>query len=245
VSSGCELGAVKTAHRSLDLERQWRVGSHGWGYAVQSSPLTAAKANIRPLISTKVSTYLLILYCLINSWNGTVFVAAPFIPVGSNYSLDQIDLPLALVDGMNSVTVNLMTDSSGVPGTAIESWIFNDLGPFPNSRPPLSVSSVLHPVLDTGTEYWLVALATDPSTVAVWNLNSIGNDTTLAFSYDGGANWITTVSPAAVPAFDVLGTSTAIPEPSPRSMFLVGLGLAGLACTLRKERMRFRGIRNR
>jgi hypothetical protein len=69
----------------------------------------------------------------------------------------------------------------------------------------------LHPVLDVGNEYWLVALATDPSTVAVWNLNNIGEGATLAFSYTGGATWTLTAFPATVPAFDVLGT--AIPEP--------------------------------
>jgi hypothetical protein len=163
----------------------------------------------------------------------SVFVAAPFVPIGSNYILDQIDLPLALIGGLNSLTVDLATNAGGVPGAAIESWVFNDLAPFPDSSPPLSASSVSHPELYGGAMYWLVVTATNASTIAAWNLNSIGAETSLAFSYDGGATWIHTEPTVTVTAFDVLGTAI-IPEPGYRSVLLLGLVSLGLLRTVLK-----------
>jgi hypothetical protein len=165
----------------------------------------------------------------------SVYVAAPFVPAGHDYTLSQIDLPLGRSGGLDSLTVELTADSSDSPGTILESWVLSGLGPFPNTDPPLSASSVLHPLLHQNTRYWLVALATDPSTIAAWNLNVTVDRGTVAFSYDGGGSWVLTPPSAEVPAFDVVGSAvTAIPEPGPDAMLLVVV--AGCALYFRRHR---------
>jgi hypothetical protein len=88
------------------------------------------------------------------------------------------------------VTVSLDANNAGVPGAVLES--FNVLGPllgaFGSNNSPLVLTSVLHPLLVAGTQYW-VAVSTDLNDSVVWNWNSTGDASSEAISTNGGTTW--------------------------------------------------------
>lgn len=87
------------------------------------------------------------------------------------HALDTIELAAGLVSGTNQLDVWLMSDAAGQPGAIIEAFTFvNLMGPFgPSSI--LSANSALHPILNPGTPYWLIASAPAADTWAAWNLS--------------------------------------------------------------------------
>ena len=100
-----------------------------------------------------------------------------FIPIGSNYSLDRIELAIAIWSGSNELDVLLMTDDNGKPGTIIETFHFSEaMGPYGFPNPLLGANSVLHPLLNVDTKYWLVCSATVPGTDLLWNMNLIHDE---------------------------------------------------------------------
>ena len=151
-------------------------------------------------------------------------VAMGFV-AGANYTLDSIALAAGFDDGRpNELDVSLRAESGGLPGAVLESWTFTTLGPEGSANPPLTALSVLHPALQAGTEYWLVADLPEPSTeIAGWNTNSIGDLGPVSFNTDL-AGW----EPAATltrGAFEIDGTPTV---PEPMSLVLVGSGLVAV-----------------
>lgn len=144
----------------------------------------------------------------------------------ATFNLSQIDVTLFAGVGSPGATIELRSDSSGSPGAVLESWNFVDLPAYDTSYiAPLSAASTLDPLLLQGTQYWLVARATDPSLGSyAWSISlSSGNPGFLTMANNvGGSEW-----EAAGPgpeAFDILGTS--VPEPG--SLILLGAGLLGL-----------------
>ena len=111
------------------------------------------------------------------SWGGTLggFVGAnqglafQFSFAGpQSYLLDSVGLAVGWVTGENQLNVSVMTDAAGLPGAVLESFSFTDqLGSFGNANPLLVGTSIAHPLLTPGTNYWLVATAPDP-TWAAW-----------------------------------------------------------------------------
>lgn len=95
-----------------------------------------------------------------------------FCPQLKSCTLDSIEIVLkqVYVDcspvGLNKVDVWLMTDVGGKPGTLIEGWSF--VGELSINPRLLVGTSILHPVLNPGTPYWLVASAPDAGTWAEW-----------------------------------------------------------------------------
>jgi hypothetical protein len=159
-----------------------------------------------------------------DTWNsfsayvGDAFFGTTFTASATGF-LENILLPVeSNVDFANIDSVGLYEDSSGEPGTLLESW--EALLPAEGGVPPLTdLTSLENPLLTAGTQYWLVIDA--PSSGVVWDLNNQG--------VNGGA-WSGTslhgmsqiFSGDATPAIQL----TSMPEPS--SAVFCGLAFLGL-----------------
>jgi hypothetical protein len=123
--------------------------------------------------------------------------------------------------GAMNFTVNLTADSGDSPGTVIESFVFtgaplNGLG---NDNAPITLTSVLHPTLLFGREYWITISSSVANAIA-WNNNSTGDIHDQAVSSNGGVTWFSP-SGATPGALELDGTF--VPEPS--AGLLAGTGL--------------------
>jgi len=149
-----------------------------------------------------------------------------------SYLLDSIELAAGWVTGPNQLNVSVMTDVAGAPGVVLESFSFtNQMGQFGFVNPLLVGTSVVHPLLTPGTNYWLVASAPDP-TWAAWNKASPSIFGPHASSLGGGP-WNLDAGFTESEAFRVNGTVAAVPVPGALLLGVVGLGCIG---SLRRRR---------
>jgi hypothetical protein len=141
----------------------------------------------------------------------------------------QLDLPIEYL-GMDMVdnepvTVDLMSDASGLPGGVLESWAGGSL-------PALGTCCTLQMLsgngtipLVAGTLYWVAVLPGGALTDAAWMFNSTG--VTGVVAEDKASGWeqnLQSVQP--VGAFEVQG-QLLTPEPDSISLILTGT-LGGL-----------------
>lgn len=156
--------------------------------------------------------------------------AMPFaVSPSSDYVFTSVDIALNSAGGSSSLTVQLMSDALGLPGSIIETLTFS----VPSSASIVSVSSVLMPTLTAGTTYWITTNATggfegswqwtDPQVVAP-----------VAFSFDDTATW--QAFDLEMAAFRVNGEQVAAPVPEPASLTLLGLGLASMGARRWRQR---------
>jgi len=137
--------------------------------------------------------------------------AVPFVPSASAV-LRSFEAPLGVVSGTNELQAFFMSDSTGEPGSVIESFSLSNL---PAPPGPLStIDSALDPLIVAGHRYWF-GVTGGPQTFGIWTLNLFqGNPD------DGGASravvkgiaqpWIVG-SGSRTGALQVLGD--AVPEP--------------------------------
>jgi hypothetical protein len=137
------------------------------------------------------------------------------------YRLDSIEVALAQIwtpTGSNEVAVQLLTSPGG---TLIEEFAFSgQMEDYGAGLAPLVGTSSLHPVLDPGVEYWLMAYAPVYGTIAQWSQSDpaiYGPTQTLG---TGIPQPLRTDLP--LPAFTINGT----PVPAPGAVILAALGAA-------------------
>jgi hypothetical protein len=179
-----------------------------------------------------------------NSAVGPFETAGEFTPATTG-AVTSVAFGASLVEGTNSVTMAIATDNGGTPGTILESFTFvNQMGNVGSQNSPLTATSVVHPLLTAGTDYFLLGLTSGSDTWAGWNLNNQGVTGTQVYSQDNGTTW-TTVDNATLGAFEIFGTGTvavpssalAVAAPEPSSALAVGFAaLAGLGVWARGRR---------
>ena len=124
---------------------------------------------------------------------------------GGDYSLDSIGFLQSDADPNNPVsagyTVSLYSDAGGVPGAPLESWQ-GILGT--NSISLATSTSVLHPTLSSGQNYWFGVTTTNPLQTGIWITNPAGYSLISCDFLNGNPNSCGT--PQIGGAFLLLGT---------------------------------------
>jgi PEP-CTERM motif-containing protein len=161
---------------------------------------------------------------------------------GGNFKLSDVILPLTHATG-GTYDVYLTADAAGVPGAVLESWIgVAGAGVFAFPTPSITLTSLLNPVLNSGTKYWLVVGADSTNTNGAWDrvifpegAGATAADLLANVNHPNGSGIPTLAGPwfnddSQFNAFRVDGTAvvstSAVPEPG--ALWILGTGLAGL-----------------
>lgn len=144
-------------------------------------------------------------------------------------SVDSYEIAIGLVSGQNLFSLSLLNDLAGEPGSVIETFQINDaMGTFGVMNPPILVNSLVHPLLEAGKQYWLIAGAPSADTWAAFNYNGTGMMGLRATWSDVASFW--DVYEDNVAAFRINGTpGAAVPEPTSLLLLAAGIGVLGLA----------------
>jgi hypothetical protein len=165
-------------------------------------------------------------------------VAASFTSSG-NFQLTQLDLAIQFLGGGNNTpdfNISLVTDVAGRPSTTTlfapdkSSYLApTTLNGGGDCCSLLTISAGPGVNLLAGQTYWLVGFPGDAASTDFWQFNNTGASTSWALSADGSglmpdpSTWV--IQSGATPAFALLGTPLATPEPSTLMSLLAGLAL--------------------
>jgi len=137
--------------------------------------------------------------------------------------------------------LSLAANSAGLPGAPITDLMLGSgqsIGPFLPGNLATFVCAASCPVLNGGTQYWLVAQIPNLDldhfeSQAAWNWivnNDYNSGTNFAYNdTQFGTGWVYSDPSFLRPAFEIDGT----PVPEPASLWLLCSGVAGVAATLR------------
>jgi hypothetical protein len=166
-----------------------------------------------------------------NAFDGNQYAEGDTFTPSANATLSSIQVALSCFDVCGpSFSVSLDSDSGGdSPGALLETFSVpgSTLGALGLNNALVLLTSVLHPALVSGTQYWLTVSAPLTDSI-VWNSNSIGDTSDQAVSTDGGATWFAPsgLTPGAYEIDGNLTSST--PEPSTLLLLASGVVLIGI-----------------
>lgn len=170
-------------------------------------------------------------------------VAVPFTP-GGDFQLSQIDVAIQFLYGPGNnpgVIMGLYADSNGLPGaTALASWsLAVAVDPDSVSVPThftcclLDMETLSGVTVQGGEQYWIVATPWASNTTDTWEysngvqsggwLVNIGAPNSIS-----PGSWTYVAADAPMPAFDVLGTPVAAPEPPTTLLLVIGFFLLAI-----------------
>jgi hypothetical protein len=158
--------------------------------------------------------------------------AQPFTVSSGNFTLSSVKIAAFWAGSQYGctplVSLSLLADNSGVPGSEIES-----LGSMSatQSTSIIQFNSSTHPLLDAGKTYWVGVFPGASNTWVGWC--SVGSHTPGLIAQDNGSGW-TALAYGVLSAMKV-NAAPAVPEPSALLALCSGvLGLAGFAARHRK-----------
>ena len=166
-------------------------------------------------------------YSEIGATRGIDIVAMAFTPTTTS-PLFAIDLAIGSNGVNDQFTLDLMSSTGGLPGSILESWSLTTTFVLCDHCFETALST-LHPVLQMGTQYWLVVLPSSDMNGG-WFLSNSALGTT-ASSTDLGNTW-TLQGNGQMGAFDVRSAAT-VPEPS--TLVMLGSGLLGITAAARRK----------
>lgn len=139
-------------------------------------------------------------------FHSPIYTAVPFKPK-STARLGQVMLPLeegARCYGCSVINVRIETDKSGLPsGDAIESFTVTNLAGGVMTQLPaqlIVLRSTQVPLLQSGTQYWLVAKPATSTSMGIWSLSLADNST---FAQFVDTSWILSKPSNYTPAFQI------------------------------------------
>jgi hypothetical protein len=160
-------------------------------------------------------------------------IAEQFTP---SASMNIADAVLALgnsAGGNNPLNVYLESDSGGLPGTVMDTMVQQ------GTIPPLSSGGGLVqfnctscPVLNAGTQYWIVGYEPDPNTSQAWMWSYQDQPGNLAYNRDGQYQNDWNAIYTTAPGLQVDGGA---PVPEPGTLVMLGSGILASAVGLRRK----------
>jgi hypothetical protein len=167
-------------------------------------------------------------------------VAIAFTPT-ADYDLTGIEFVATelKLDSPAPVTIGIFADNGGQPeGQPLESFTAGGLGTFAQTALVTTVTSVLQPLLQAGTQYW-VGMNAPAGDLLVWNQTTT---TATGFSLtDGSGNWSTSDPAEGQGAVEIDGilapviasdSTVFLPETAP--LWMMAGGLAAIARLARR-----------
>ena len=155
-------------------------------------------------------------------------LATPFTATrGGNLGTISLDLDSTTT---SPVTIGLYADSSGAPGTLLESWsadvpigsVLSPTGTMPAPDPLTVLTSTAQPLLSAGTQYWLVLTETSEFEFN-WFTNDL--DVTGGIWAGSGTGALSQYfATAEAPAIQVMSANAAAPEPATFALLSVCFG---------------------
>lgn len=147
-------------------------------------------------------------------------LAMPFL-AGSTDDLTDAVLPLVHIAGDNTpITLDLLLDSSGQPGSILATLTQQGTIPSPQTGFVTFDYSGPSVQLTSGTQYWLAAAESDPNSLQGWQES---NSDTGTYGYNDQASttgpW--SLTSGAIAAFQVDGSPVGAVVPEPRSLVLL------------------------
>ena len=102
--------------------------------------------------------------------------AMAFTPSNYSYTLSKVELGVSLEEGINELDVWIMQDNDNMPGQIIETIrVSGVMNSYPGVYPPVTAVSVLTPILNANTQYWIGLSAPGPNDIQIkWHINTIG-----------------------------------------------------------------------
>jgi hypothetical protein len=128
----------------------------------------------------------------------------------------------------DNFTISLNSDSGGMPGAAIESFIFTGktLNVLGLNNTPITATSLLKPLLTSGTQYWITVTSSIAYAIT-WNWNTTNDGNSQAISTDGGGSWFAN-SGLTPGAFEVDSAAIVTGSPEPGAGLLLSTALLAL-----------------